>query len=249
MQGVSPAFRNPTSGDRMPICPFCHSHIPLSSTSLSSTSLGSSEPEGACPQCGETAEVDSGYRDIARIVNLAEAGYLVSRLADEQIDAELAMHQSFDAVTGAWSPTYVLQVPAGDYPNAKALISDEASEANYEDSQYGGRDTDDPDEPLHLVFWRPVALMAVAGLATLWVSGRVVEHRQRAAPQRGDQALGVAVDAIGQPFTVQTDTGRVVHRLRYAKANQTWLLESDTNGDGKMDRLNRFATQPRAMQD
>lgn len=227
----------------MPICPFCHSHIPLASATL-----GGGEAAAACPHCGESNQADSGYRDVARIANLAEAGYLVSRLADEQIEAELAMQQSFDAVTGTWTPTYVLQVPVADSPRAKELISDEACEANYEEAHYGQGDADQ-EEPLHLVFWRPVALMAVAGLATLWVSSRVVEHRQRVAPQRGDQALGMAVDAIGQPFTVQTDTGRIVHRLRYAKANQTWLLESDTNGDGRMDRLSRFATQPPALQD
>lgn len=223
----------------MPLCPHCHSHTPLGASQLG-------EP---CPECGEKSADDSGYRDIARIGNLAEAGYLVSRLDAEGMEADLAVRESFDAVTGAWNQTYVLQVPAQDLAAAKEVLLDEAAEANYEEAEFARRGEPLDDEPVHLVFWRPVALMAVAGLATLWLSGRVLEQRQRAAPQRGNQALGSAVDAIGQPFTVQTQTGRVVHRLRYSKANRTWLLESDTDGDGQLDRISRFADVPEAARD
>jgi hypothetical protein len=221
----------------MPTCPRCDAFI---------TSVDSAN--GDCPQCHaaehEARDARHGdWRSAAKVTNLAEAGYLVSRLAGEGIEARLFQSESFSAMNGSWSSTYVLQVPATMLEDAGEILRSEAEEFEREQPEYDSFGEPIDDEPVHLVFWRPVALMAVAGLATLWLGQRVADPRPRVAPHRSAAALGAAMEAVGKPFVVTTDAGRVYHRLRYHSGNRTWYLESDTDGDGRLDRHQRFVLE------
>lgn len=215
----------------MPVCPECqeffrHSDIP--------------RDVAGCPHCGERTDSNVGWQNAARVGNLAEAGYLVSRLAGEGIEARLVGTDSFDAITGAWASAYLLQVAPESLAPARELLLAEAEEADREELNLDERGESRDEEPLHLVLWRPVALMAVAGLATLWLGQRFAEPRPRVAPHRGPAALGRAIEAIGEPFVVENGAGHVQHRLQYRSAQRAWLLESDTDGDGRLDTQQIF---------
>ncbi len=218
----------------MPTCPACNgfiSHVAFA--------------DGDCPHCQaveQTSQVASheDWQSAAKVANLAEAGYLVSRLAGEGIDARLVETETFSAMNGNWQATYVLQVPVARLATAGEILRREAEEFEREQPDYDPLGQRIDDESVHLVFWRPVALMAVAGLATLWLGQRVADPRPRIAPNRNAAALGSAIEAVGKPFVVTTDAGRVRHRLRYRSATHTWYFESDTDGDGRIDRQQRF---------
>lgn len=223
----------------MPTCPRCNEFITVVAFA-----------DGDCPRCqAEQQQADSSqsgqWRSAAKVTNLAEAGYLVSRLADEGIDARLVTTESFSAVHGNWSSVYVLQVPAGSFDVAAEILHSEVEEIRQEEPDYDADGEPIEEEPVHLVFWRPVALMAVAGLATLWLGQRAADPRPRVAPNRTAAALGSAIETVGKPFVVRGDRGRVEHRLRYRSANRTWYLESDTDGDGILDRQQRFRLEVR----
>ena len=229
----------PQSVAAMPTCPSCHEFI-------TTVALA----DGICPHCQGTkpalsAAKDKDWASAAKVSNLAEAGYLVSRLSGDSIDARLVESETFNAMTGNWHVKYVLQVPADELETALAILRTEAEEFEREQPEYDGFGEPVDDEPVHLVFWRPVALMAVAGLATLWLGQRAADPRQRVLPNRNAAALGSAIEAVGEPFVVTAETGRVHHRLRYRSANRTWYLESDTDGDGQLDQQRQFILERR----
>ncbi len=223
----------------MPTCPHCNEFI-------TTVALA----DDACPRCQLGEQLtdvanQAEWRNAAKVANLAEAGYLVSRLAGDEIDARLVESESFSAINGNWHSSYVLQVPAAQFELATTILRCEAEELERDqpDCDASGRVLD--SEPDHLVFWRPVALMAVAGLATLWLGQRAADPRPRVAPNRGAAMLGAAIEGVGKPFVVTTEEGRIHHRLRYRSANRTWYFESDTDGDGRIDQQQRFILEQR----
>lgn len=224
----------------MPSCPTCNAYL---------TPLQLADND--CPDCrGRAAASGPQHRDdwrsAAKVVNLAEAGYLASRLEGEGIAARLVQSDSFSAVDGTWSSYYVLQVPSDALPASTELIRLESEQLRGEEPDFDQFGEPIEHEPVHLVFWRPVALMAVAGLATLWLGQHVPDPRPRVAPHRSAAAMAAAVEALGEPMVVVDATGRTTHRLRYRSDSRSWLLESDTNHDGRFDRRQRFVLEPAA---
>lgn len=196
-------------------------------------------------QSDSTPERETGiWRDVAKLVNLAEAGYMVSCLEQQGIAARLVQAESFNAVSGTWDHSYVLQVAAASTSRAIEILHTESEQFHNEQPEYDEFGEPIEREPVHLVFWRPVALMAVAGLATLWLGQRVADQRQRVVPNRNAAALGSALEALGEPLVVTSEDGQTKHRLWFRPQDRTWRLESDTNGDGRLDREQRFALDP-----
>ncbi|QDU55137.1 hypothetical protein [Aeoliella mucimassa] len=213
----------------MPLCPKCQHLISRQQ-----------QATGVCPTCQPAAE-DAPWSDVARVPNLAEAGYLVSFLEYHEIEARLVHAESFSATSGSWASDYVLQVPSEYRQQAAEIVRTEAAALQDEQPEYNDFGEPITEEPLQLVIWRPVALMALAGLAILWLGHRIAEQRARDTPQRPDEALAEAIAAIGRPLVATSPGGQVQHRLSYDAATQTWLLESDTNRDGRFDRRQVFA--------
>lgn len=228
----------------MMYCPHCCRPMP---------ELASSRAARLCPQCAKaqgTAEQrgsaleegDPGtWVNAARVSNLAEAGYLVSLLEEEAIAARLVESPSFDATSGAWRNSYLLQVDPEQLEQARPLLHSEAAEADSEGPYWNGEE----EEPDPMVVWRPVALMALAGVATLWYGATHWAEQRPPRPEQSMVDLARAIDDIGQPFVVVDGEGNLVHRLSYQARTQRWLLESDHNGDGIVDRTRTFDARAR----
>jgi hypothetical protein len=209
----------------------------------------SSSGERLCPQCTAADDGDSRHwANAARVANLAEAGYLVSKLESEGIEARLVETNSFDALGGAWGNLYLLQVAKNQIDEARLLLHSEAAEADTEEPYWRERGAEDAVEPDPLVVWRPVALMALAGMATLWYGASQWAAQRPPQPVGNITDLAAAMDDVGQPFVVLDAQGNLVHRLTYQSRQQSWKLESDYNGDGKVDRLRRYDARPRRQQ-
>ena len=219
----------------MPICPNCQE--------LTATA---DLIERYCPRCAAeqlSESRDGGWVSVARVANLAEAGYLVNRLADDEVAAQLVESESFSVLSGTWSNSYTIQVDAESADAARKLLQTEAELLAHEEPEFDADGEPLQAEPVHLVIWRPVALMAVAGFATLWLGQRAADPRPRAVPNRNAAALGLAIEAVGKPFVVTGDEGQLQYRLQYRAANRTWCLDSDTDGDGKLDRRQQFVIE------
>ena len=175
-----------------------------------------------------------GYTAAARASSLAEAGYLVSVLQSEGLDAEVQHTKSYSAISGGWLTDYVISAPEDQLHEVAAVLRAEAT-AFEEDSEL-----EDPDEEIfRQVVWRPVALMAVAGVVS-FIAG---QHLAAPKPNTGPWSLGKAVDSVGRPFYTEAgpDGGR--HRLTFDRKSSEWRLDSDVDGDGRFDRRLRFAAE------
>ncbi len=198
-----------------------------------------------CPHCqGDDFAEGSAWGNAARVTNLAEGGYLVSLLESEGIDARLVQSDSFDALGGSWRSGYLLQVAQDELERARPLLIEEAAEAEGEESAWGPNGEPLDIEPDPMVIWRPVALMAIAGVATLWYGA--AHWNERHPPHRVPSAvdLATAMDSIGEPFVIENGRGTLQHRLWYSAAHKRWFLESDTDNDGRLDRRREFHMQP-----
>lgn len=229
----------------MMYCPHCCRPMP---------EIASSRAPRLCPSCARaqatadqrtssTEEGETGsWVNAARVSNLAEAGYLVSLLEEEGIEARLVESPSFDAMGGAWRNSYLLQVEPEQLDLARPLLHNEAAEADSEGPYWNGDGSEEPDA---MVVWRPVALMALAGVATLWYGATHWAEQRPPRPEQNVADLARAIDDIGQPFVVVDGEGNLVHRLSYQARTQCWLLESDHNGDGVVDRTRTYDARAR----
>ena len=197
--------------------------------------------EVGCPRCGATTPDDASDRwtNVARVTSLAEAGFLADELAGEGIDARIYQADEFSALSDRWSAHYLIQTAPGDAQAAAARIRRHLAEMDAALSSTSGQLWDDQHATVDPVFWRPVALMVLAGAVSFVVGQRFAAERDagRQPPQR---TLSGAVNAIGRPLVTEPAAGLPRHRLYYSGLQQTWYLDTDANGDGRYETRRRF---------
>ena len=115
-------------------------------------------------------DLTENWQAVARVTNLAEAGFLENDLMSCGIESRIFASESFSAVAGRWSVAYLIQVPSHDATAARAQICQHLTGhglalSNDQDQVL----THDEDRPISPVFWRPVALMVLAGMASFVV--------------------------------------------------------------------------------
>lgn len=199
------------------------------------------EAAPACPHCGRLPanEVADMWQDAARVTSLAEAGYLVNLLGTIGVSARIFDDRSFSALGGAWEQAYVIQVPDDQIRQAAGLLRNESEAAECEEGDEKNAKRFYSDEE-NLVFWRPVALMALAGVASFVVG-------QRFASQNGDgqrrpyaESLVAAMENAGSSLVTEPDGSGVRHRFQYHRHRRSWTMQSDLNGDGRFDAIREF---------
>jgi hypothetical protein len=194
-----------------------------------------------CPHCG--AKVDgnakSSWIDVARVTNLAEAGFLTDELIGLDIDAQIYQLEEFSALTDRWATVYLIRVPSNLAPEAAAQIrrhmADEAADA--EGAAMGFRFSADV-ATIDPLFWRPVALVVLAGVASFILGQRFSEPNVDRRPPRG--TLSTTLRAIGRPLTTEPAPGQARHRLSLDRRNELWYLDTDHDGDGLFENRQRF---------
>ena len=194
-----------------------------------------------CPYCGADTSHDSApqWLDVARVTNLAEAGFLTDELVGLGIDARIYQLEEFSALTDRWATAYLIRVPSESAHKAAAHIrqhlADEGAEA--EAPAMGFRfSADSPTiDPL---FWRPVALVVLAGVASFVLGQRFSEQNVERQPPRG--SLETAVGTIGRPLATEPEPGRPRFRLSLDDRRETWYLEADRDSDGHYESRQQF---------
>lgn len=192
-----------------------------------------------CPRCGATLQQEqkSGWVNVARLTNLAEAGFLADELVSDGLEARIYSSESFSALTDNWTLSYMIQVPTASAHEAAARIrrwlADEQASEQELAGQFGNDDAADP------VHWRPVAVVLVAG-AMCFVLGHQLAQRTAERRPVARDSLAATIDAIGEPLLTEPIPGVPRHRLSYQRGDQTWLLDTDTDGDGRFDTRRRF---------
>src|SRR3972149_919989 len=114
----------------------------------------------ACPHCGTPLVRDepAPWINVARVTNLAEAGFLVDELAGEGIDARIYQSEDFSALTDRWLVSYLIQSPPEAAQAAASHIRRHLAEIeSYQEPATSGAWPDERpalDPPM----WRPEAL-------------------------------------------------------------------------------------------
>jgi hypothetical protein len=193
-----------------------------------------------CPNCGETIEKRdlAPWTNVARIANLAEAGFLTDELVGLGFDARIHQLDDFSALNDRWLSLYLIQVPSENAEEAAAQIQ------RHRDDDLRNQG-DDQSHPLPLssqvmdpLFWRPVALIVLTGIASFVIGQRL--SGQNAARPVASNSLSSTVNQIGRPFVTEPAAGRPRHRLSFDSRQQAWSLETDRDNDGHFDAHRQF---------
>lgn len=194
---------------------------------------------GECPQCGSRLVRDEPKRwiNIARVANLAEAGYLVDELLGEDIDARIYQSEDFSAATDRWQVSYLIQSPPEDAQSAAETIRRHLAEMDAYPEPNAGDPWSDYRPALDPFMWRPVALVVLAGMASFVLGQRFAADRDSRPPRN---SLPRAVSAIGRPLVTEPAPGEPRHRLYYRWREQAWYLDTDADADGRYESQQRF---------
>jgi hypothetical protein len=183
----------------------------------------------------------NAWIDVARVTNLAEAGFLSDELVGLGIDAQIHQTQDFSALTDRWSAAYIIRVPSASVRDAATRIREYLTEESDETSEASAFRILSGDHPVDQVLWRPVALVILAGVASFLVGQRLSNPQNEQADRRPSRnALFSTVAAIDRPFVTEPVGGKPGHRLQFDRRRQAWLLETDRDGDGQYDSRQAF---------
>ena len=172
--------------------------------------------------------------NVARVTNLAEAGFLVDELAGEGIDARIYQSEDFSALTDRWMVSYLIQVAAARGPGGRGANSPPSgrdgivSRARWRAAVAGRAAGDRP------ALWRPVALVILAGMAS-FVARPAICRRPRSPHGRRAIRSPAPSAAIGRPLVTEPAPAcRVIDSI-YHWREQAWYLDTDADGDGRYE--------------
>jgi hypothetical protein len=195
-----------------------------------------------CPYCADELPRQSTdqWTDVARVTNLAEAGFLSDELIGLGIDARIYQLEEFSAVTDRWATVYLIRVPGRVAREAAAQIRTHLAEEP-EDADAGalGFRFAAAGQSVDPLLWRPMAMVVLAGVASFLLGQRFSEQNVDRRPLRGG-SLTTAVGAIGRPFVSEPAPGEPQYRLSLNRRHEIWYLDTDRDGDGVFDTRHQF---------
>jgi hypothetical protein len=218
----------------MHICPQC-------TASFDSARFGSERE--TCPNCGALLheQEPQPWTDVARVRNLAEAGFLTDELIGLGIDARIHQLDEFSAAGDRWASLYLIRVPSGTAREAAARIREHLAEEETESEESRTFYFSTHGEANDPLFWRPVAVVILAGVASFVLGQRFSEQKEHKLERRPPRdSLASAVEAIGRPLVSEPVVGQPRHRLSFDRRREAWLLETDRDGDGIYDSRKAF---------
>jgi hypothetical protein len=196
-----------------------------------------------CVQCGSNlrSQDERAWIDVARVSNLAEAGFLADELIGLDIDAQVHQQQNFSALDDRWTTHYLIRVPAAEAQSAAAQIRQYLAEDSEREVEYRPHRYASQCESLDPILWRPVALVILAGVSSFVLGQRFSEQNDVKADRRGSRnSLSTVLESIDRPFVTAPARGKPAHRLSFDRHRQKWLLETDRDADGRFDSRQAF---------
>lgn len=216
----------------MTFCPHCAG--PMDSVTVSTAGR-------LCSHCRVPVAVDAGpdWIDVARVSNLAEAGFLSDELVGLGIDARVHQLDQFSALADHWATVYFIRVPRHLAAEAAARIRQHlAEDASSQDAHPGMFRFSDVDNTIDPTFWRPIALVVLAGVASFVLGQHFSDPNGRRSAQ--GNSLSSVVDRIGRPLLSEPAPGKPRHRLSFDRQRDAWYLDADLDGDGRFDGRQQF---------
>ncbi len=196
-----------------------------------------------CPHCNQpfemvatatTATKPVDWTNVARIANVAEAGYLASRLQEIDISARVLESPTM-AASGEWRSLYVLQVDGECRDAAVELLTREAEEVAAESEWDAATDVVHSSSPT----LRVMSVVALAGFAG-FLAGTHNDPPPAATRPSTAARLAIDIEAIGEPLVVRDANGNVVHRVTFDRRQQSIVWQRDADADGRWERTRLY---------
>jgi hypothetical protein len=183
------------------------------------------------------------WADVARVSNVAEAGFLADELSGIGIESRVHQLDEFSAASDNWTSKYLIRVPDQFAREAAGHIE------QYLFEEEDGRRPilDVLRKPFHTgandsISWRPVILVVIAGIASFALGQQFSE---RVPPRRPPaDSLSNAISTIDKRFTTEPVANQPQHRLSFDQRQQQWTLETDRDNDGVYDDARNFPAAP-----
>jgi hypothetical protein len=207
-----------------------------------SNKLAEDRPKvGTCPQYGQwLAEPENVmWADVARVSNIAEAGFLADELSGFGIESRVHQLDDFSAASDRWSSKYLIRVPE----QFAGQAADHIEQYLFEDERGRRPILDTMRTPFQAsasdsVAWRPVILVVIAGIASFALGQ---QFSDRVPPRRPPaESLPHAIAANNQRFITEPVANQPRHRLSFDQRQQQWTLETDRDNDGVYDEARNF---------
>jgi len=215
----------------MESCPQCGTSAPPSS---------SPDRDDVCPGCGRiAADVDrAAWVDVARVANLAEAGFICDELVGLGFEAHVRQVEELNVASHRpWSQHFIRVRSDQSADAARHVRQYLNSEGDAEPTVLGRlrRIAGTPAEP---VSWGPIFLVVLAGLASFALG-------QRLSPGRGDDrlpqnSLASRIGEIDRSFSTEPAANQPRYRLSYDRKRQAWTLATDRDNDGQFESVSQF---------
>lgn len=194
-----------------------------------------------CSGCGMKLQGVQDWVSIARMANLAEAGYMADYLSQQEIATDITQENDFNAAAGAWLSSFMVRVSQDDAESTRRLLTT---------GEYGEEDqlTDDWQRmagsgagflPWATIKWIFFVLVAV-GLAYLAMD----LQRQQPGPGQEAEADSLEEFMSRQPGPwVHHDHNGVRSELYFNPEQNSVMLEQDRDRDGVTDHYRTFQTR------
>jgi hypothetical protein len=188
------------------------------------------------------AEADD-WVAIARMGNLAEAGFLSELLDSKGIPSHLERRENFSAVDGGWSAQFVLRVPPDYHERALDLLRNEVADYHAEedaDDRFDAEPVSILDVMRRLRGIPIIGLFLLLGMVAIsaYAAGKATRNLAPRAPVQ--PGLWQALTETSIPYVAVTRDGRLRRSLHYDERERKLILQIDTDDDGRFDRRREF---------
>ena len=198
-----------------------------------------------CPRCGASLATLSESQDwvpIARVANLAEAGFMADYLAGNDLESDIVQQNEFNAAAGAWQTSFVVQVVPAEAVNARRILT--TGEYGEEEGAFS-EDWSELKENKESSFLVQAVKLVLVLLVLVGATYFIVEV-QRKKPQRNQpgepETLHEFLNQQPGPWIYQDESG-VQSQLYYNAAENRMTLQQDLDGDGVPDYRKTFQTR------
>jgi hypothetical protein len=178
--------------------------------------------------------------DVARVANLAEAGFIVDELIGLGFQARVHQIDDFRAATDRWSAQYLIRVPEEFAEAAAEHIGQYLSEepvgrtTMFQKLRESVRNVPQEQSPS----WRPVAVIMLVGVTSFLLGHQYSDHAAPRQPSFTD--LSTAIARVGRAFSSEPAANQPRYQLSFDQRQQLWTLGADRDHDGVVESSQHF---------
>ncbi len=178
--------------------------------------------------------------DVARVANLAEAGFIVDELIGLGFQARVHQLDEFSAATDRWSAKYLIRAP-DEYAAAAAVhIGQYLSEEPIGQRTMLERLRESVGNmPQDRTASRKYVLIVTLVGVTSFLFGH--EYSEPAAPRQNRSSdLTTAIKSVGVTLSSEPAANRPNYQLSFDPQHQLWTLSADRDHDGIYESEQHF---------